>query len=211
MKWCIMPHSPGLDQFCEWYFYSDLMLYVLRHCFPLCLSSCGAKENSHQDFSFLMVIFSFHFWEFHVPNTGNLLPVRLVQLIYWEWKLKNNIQTLNNKSPSEIASIFLKDPQMNVNKLSEKGRLNDAQLQRCWDVNLQSWCQLAHTFNDSKRDLLDDSESLEFHQTQRKGKLPEEKLRDGCPLTSDSKSSGANLVTDPVWAVLLKELMDWRI
>ncbi|KAM7324545.1 hypothetical protein ACRRTK_016850 [Alexandromys fortis] len=74
-----------------------------------------------------------------------------------------------------------------------------------------SWCQLAHTFNDSKRDLLDDSESLEFHQTQRKGKLPEEKLRDGCPLTSDSKSSGANLVTDPVWAVLLKELMDWRI
>lgn len=83
---------------------------------------------------------------------------------------KNNIQTLNNKNYSETAIICLKDPQTNVNMLSKKGILNGAQPQRHWDFNLQSWCQLAYTFNDSKRDPLDYSERLEFHQTQRKGK-----------------------------------------
>lgn len=56
------------------------------------------------------------------------------------------------------------------------------------------------------RDPLDCSETLEFHQTHRKAKLPEEKLRDECLPTS--KSSVANPVMDPVWAVLFKGLMD---
>lgn len=149
-----------------------------------------------------------------MSNAGNLLPVRLVQLIYWEWKkTKTKIKKTTSRHWTirtilNQLSFCLKDPQTNVNMLSKKGILNGAQPQRHWDFNLQSWCQLAYTFNDSKRDPLDYSERLKFHQTQRKGKIPEEKLRDGCPPTSDSKSSAANPVTDPVWAVLLKELMD---
>lgn len=94
--------------------------------------------------------------------------------------------------------------------LSEGGRLNGGPAPETlwkWDVSLLSWCQLAHNLNDGKRDSLDYSDTLEFHQMQWKDKVPGGSEGDGCLPTSGSQSFVGNQAMNLVWPVLLMGLM----